>query len=107
MKFTITRFLAALTILLLISACTEKRYDAHDSKTQIDSFVELLYATPENQRKIFFELYVFYTLPYTNELGKIVTEDIHNLDGLTAGEVMQVISDHYDMVDYRSQHEFQ
>lgn len=104
MTFNITKSLSALIILVLISACAEKRYDAHDSKTQIDSFVELLYATPENQRKTFFDLYVFYTLPYTNEQGKTVTEDIHNLDGLTAEEVMQIISDHYDMVDYQSQH---
>lgn len=95
-----------IALAIVISGCKEPTYSSENTNSQIDSFVELLYATPENQRKTFFDLYVFYTLPYTNEQGKTVTEDIHNLDGLTAGEVMQVISDHYDMVDYQSQHGF-
>lgn len=106
MTSNITKILAALTILFLITACTETKHDARDSKTQIDSFVELLYETPPEQRKTFFELYVFYTLPYINEKGESVIPDIHNLDGLTADEVMHVISEHYDMVDYQSQHGF-
>lgn len=106
MNLNITKTLAALTVLLLITACTDKKYDASNSKTQIDSFVELLYETPPEQRKTFFELYVFYTIPYINEKGESVIPDIHNLDGLTAGEVMNVTSEHYDMVDYQSQHGF-
>ncbi len=105
LKKLITAYLAI--ALALIAGCKDPTYSAKSNSSQIDSFVELLYETPEAQRKTFFELYTFYTLPYANEQGKIVTPDIHKLDGLTAKQVMKVISDHYDMVDYQSQHNFQ
>lgn len=95
-----------ITIILLaftLSGCKEATFSSDEGK-RIDSFVELLYETPEIQRKTFFDLYTFYTLPYENERGEIVTPDIRKLDGLTAKEVMKVISDHYDMIDYQSQH---
>lgn len=92
--------------LFLLSGCKDPTYSSENTTSQIDSFVELLYATPQEKRKTFFELYVFYTLPYINEKGERAIADIHNLDGLTADEVMQVTSEHYDMVDYQSQHGF-
>lgn len=92
--------------IFLLSGCKDPTYSSENTTSQIDSFAELLYTTPQEQRKTFFDLYIFYTLPYINEQGERVTPDIHNLDGLTAEEVMHVTSEHYDMIDYQSQHDF-
>lgn len=55
-------------------------------------------------QKNIIELFHFYQEPYVEE-GEYVYADLDALNGLSADEVIEVLRDHYDKVDYISQHE--
>ncbi|AFT71459.1 hypothetical protein B5T_03192 [Alloalcanivorax dieselolei B5] len=92
-------------LFLSLFACSEPSYNAKDKSTQIDSFIKLASNAPNDQKEYFFDLYVAYLQPYEDINGEIVTEDLKNLHGMKFDEVMNELWQHYDKVDYYSQHD--
>jgi hypothetical protein len=96
--------IALLFLVFFITACAESTYNSENTDTQVESFITLISETPKDQRKQFFELYVAYLQPYQHPSGQTITPDLNKLHGMTAAQVMNELWEHYDMLDYMSQH---
>lgn len=98
------KFYFSVAFLFLLAGCSEPTYDSSNKITQVDSVVSMLNELSAEQRRDFFQLYVLYLQPYENKDGNSVKPDLKKLQGMTTEEVMAELWEHYDALDYASQH---